>query len=361
MTEAGIAELASLPPLSLLQFAAGVLMLLLGAELMVRNALRLALRARVRPLVVGLLLMALGSSAPQLAISLGAVDAGAPDVAIGSLIGGTLFNLLVTLGLCALVVPLRVSLPVVKLDVPMVVIAAALLYALAWDQHLGAWEAALLLVSGAVYLAIAGWQFRHAGRPVPRAPERQRSVLATLARLAAGIALLTVGGQWLLSAAVTFANELGLSERVIGLTVVAACASLPQLLMALFAVWRGERELAVGSVIGGSVYTLTGVVAVTVLSSPDGLSISPNGLAYELPALLGAALLAWPLFRLGYRITRLEGLLLLALYGVFALHLIGFSTGMPIAIRLERLTLHYALPMLVVLVLLAAWRQRRRV
>ena len=336
-------------------------MLLLGAELMVRNALRLALRARVRPLVMGLLLMALGSSAPQLAISLGAVDAGAPDVAIGSLVGGTLFNLFVTLGLCALVVPLRVSLPVVKLDVPMVVIAAALLYALAWDQHLGAWEAALLLVSGAAYLAIAGWQFRHAGRPVPSAPDRQRSVLATLARLAAGITVLTVGGQWLLTAAVTFANELGLSERVIGLTVVAACASLPQLLMALFAVWRGERELAVGSVIGGSVYTLTGVVAVTVLASPNGLSISPNGLAYELPALLGAALLAWPLFRLGYRITRLEGLLLLALYGVFALHLIGFSTGMPVALRLERLALHYALPMLVVLVLLAAWRQRRRV
>lgn len=350
-----------MPPLSLLQFAAGVLMLLLGAELMVRNALRLAQRARVRPLVMGLLLMALGSSAPQLAISLGAVDAGAPDIALGSLIGGTLFNLLVTLGLCALVVPLRVSLPVVRLDLPMVAVAAALLYALAGDRHLGTWEAALLLASGAVYLAVAGWQFRHAGRPVPQVPARQRALAATLARLVAGIVLLTTGGQWLLSAAVTFANELGLSERVVGLTVVAACASLLQLLMALFAVWRGERELAVGSVIGGSVYNLTGVIALTVLASPDGLSISPNGLAYELPALLGATLLAWPLFRLGYRITRLEGLLLLALYALFALHLIGFSTGMPIALRLERLASHYALPLLIVLVLLAAWRHRRRV
>lgn len=335
-------------------------MLLLGAELMVRNALRLAQRAQVRPLVVGLLLMAMGSSAPQLAISLGAVDAGAPDLAWGSLVGGTLFSLLVALGLCALIVPLRVSLPVARLDVPMVVVATALLYALGWDQHLGAWEAGLLLLSAMAYLGVVAWQFRHAGRPVPKAPPRQRSLIITLARLLIGLGLLTLGGQWLLAATVTFANELGLSERVIGLTVVAACASLPQLLMAVLATCRGERELAVGSVIGSSVYNLTGVLAVTVLASAHGLSVSPNSLAYELPALLGAALLTWPLFGLGNRITRLQGLALLALYALFGLHLVAFSTDMPLAVRLERLLLHYGLPVLAVLIALSAWWHRRR-
>jgi cation:H+ antiporter len=340
--------------------AAGVLMLLLGAELMVRNVLRLAERAGVRPLMAGLLLMALGSSAPQLAISLGAVEAGAPDIALGSLVGGTLFNLLVTLGLCALVVPLRVSLPVVRVDVPLVIGAAALLYGVSLDQHLGVWEAVALLAGWALYLGVAGWQLRQGKRPVPQAVGRKRSMAATLVRLAAGMALLTVGGQWVQGAAVAFANELGLSERVMGLTVVAVCASLPPLMMSLLAAWRGERELAVGNVIGSSLYNLTGVLAVTVLASPGGLSVSPNSLSFDLPALLGAALLAWPLFRQGYRLTRLEGLLLLALYGLYGLHLIAFSTGMPLATRLERLLLMYMLPVLVALVGAAAWRYRRR-
>lgn len=335
-------------------------MLIMGAELMVRNALRLAAQAGVRPLMAGLLLMALGSSAPQLAISLGAVDAGAPDIALGSLVGGTLFNLLVTLGVCALVVPLRVSLPVVRVDVPLVIGAAALLYGVSLDQHLGTWEAMVLLAGWVFYLGVAGWQLRQGKRPVPVALKHERSTTATVVRLAAGIVLLTLGGQWLQGAAVAFANELGLSERVMGLTVVAVCASLPPLMISLLAAWRGERELAVGNVIGSSLYNLTGVLAITVLASPGGVSVSPNSLSFDLPALLGAALITWPLFRLGYRLTRLEGLLLLALYGVYGLHLIAFSTGMPLATRLERLVLVYLLPALVILVCASAWRYRRR-
>lgn len=335
-------------------------MLLLGAELTVRNALRLAERARVRPLVAGLSLMALGSSAPQLVVGLGAVGAGAPDVALGSLIGGSLFNLLVTLGLCALIMPLRVSLPVVRLDLPLVIGAAALLYLLTLDQHLGPLEATLLLAGWALYLGILAWQFRRKGRPAPSGPSRQRSPLAAGLRMAAGIALLAVGGQCLVSATVTFANELGLSERVIGLTVMAVCASLPALLMSLLAVWRGERELAVGNVIGSSLCNLTAVMAITVLASREGLSVSPNGLVFELPVLLSAALLAWVLFRLGYRLSRLEGLLLLGLYALFGVHLIAFSTDMLLAVRMERWLGRYVLPALALLVALAAWQHYRR-
>lgn len=334
-------------------------MLLLGAELTVRNALRLAERARVRPLVAGLSLMALGSSAPQLVVGLGAVNAGAPDVALGSLVGGSLFNLLVILGVCALIVPLRVSLPVVRLDLPLVIGAAALLYLLALDQHLGPLEATLLLAGWALYLGILAWQFHRQGRPAPSGPDRKRSPLAAALRVVAGIALLAVGGQCLVSATVIFANELGLSERVMGLTVMAVCASLPALLLSLLATWRGERELAVGNVIGSSLCNLTVVLAITVFASPGGLSVSPNSLMFELPVLLGAALLSGVLFRLGYRLSRLEGLLLLALYGLFGVHLIAFSTDMLLAVRLERWLGTYLLPLLAVLVALAAWRQYR--
>lgn len=334
-------------------------LLLLGAEWTVRNALHLAARAEVRPLVAGLSLMALSSSAPHLVIGLEAVSAGAPDVFLGSLVGGTLFNLLVTLGLSALVMPLRVSLPVVRLDLPMVAGGAGMLYLLASDQHLGTLEAVLLLAGWAGYLGVLTWQFRRAARPAPATPARQRSATAASLRLATGVAMVILGGQWLLAATVTFANELGLSERVVGLTLVAVCASLPALLMSLLATGRGERELAVGNVLGASLCNLTLVLAVTVCASPDGLSVSPNSLAFELPALLGAALLAWLLFYLGRRISRVEGLLLLALYALFALHLVAFSTGMPLATRLERLLWVYVLPALGLLVIAAAWLQWR--
>ncbi|WP_426149797.1 sodium:calcium antiporter [Pseudomonas sp. DC3000-4b1] len=355
-----ITELASLPPVSLLQFFLGLAMLMLGAELSVRNLLRLAERARVRPLIAGLSLMALGSSAPQLAIGLGAINADAPDLAFGSLVGGTLFNLWVTLGLCALIVPLRVSPSVVRLDLPLVALTAVLLYGLSMDQRLGSLEAVLLVAAWAGYLCRVAWHFKHAHRPVPRAPVRQRSALAAGVRLALGILALTLGSQWILAATVAIANELGLSERIMGLTLVAVCASLPGLAMSSLAALRGERELAVGNVIGATLCNLTGVLGVVVLAAPRGLSISPNSLAFDLPVLFVAALLAWPLLRLGYRLSRLEGLLLLALYALFGAHLVAFNTDMPLAMRAERLLLHYVLPLLGILVAMEAWRNWRR-
>ncbi|MHC6227208.1 calcium/sodium antiporter [Pseudomonas sp. X10] len=346
--------------------AFGLLLLIGGAELLVRAALRLALRLHVRPLIIGLSLVAFGSTAPQLTVSLQAAYQGAPDVAVGSVIGSNIFNVLVILGLAALIIPLRVSRQLVRLDIPLMILASALVYLLAFTGHLGRLEGALLLLGLLGYLAILWHQSRHYARTYP-APEpvtvrAGRFWFGAALQVLLGLGLLSLGGHLLLEAAVEVATDLGLSERIIGLTVVAVCTSLPELAAALIAALRGEREVAVGTVIGSNLFNLLAVLGLTALVAPEPLSISPNALDFDLPVMLGVAILSLPVFYSGYRVTRAEGLVFLCLYLAYGLHVVAFTTGMPLAGRLERLMLFYALPVLGALLLyttLRAWRRQQ--
>ena len=342
-----------------------LLLLIAGAELLVRAALRLAERLRVRPLIIGLSLVAFGSTAPQLTVSLQAAYQGAPDVAVGSVIGSNIFNVLVILGLAALIIPLRVSRQLVRLDIPLMIAASGLVYALCGNGHLGRAEGLLLLLALAGYLAMLWHQSRHYARTYPAldaaAVSAGRFWSGALLQVLFGLGLLSLAGHLLLEAAIEVATDLGLSERVIGLTVVAVCTSLPELAAALIAAIRGEREIAVGTVIGSNLLNLLGVLGLTALITPEPLTISPNALAFDLPVMLGVAALSLPVFYSGYRITRSEGLVFLCLYLVYGLHVAAFTMGMPLAGRLERLMLFYVLPVLGVVLLfttLRAWRRQ---
>ena len=339
--------------------------MILGAELLVRSALRVAASLHVRPLIIGLSLVAFGSSAPQLTVSLQAAYTGAPDVAVGSVIGSNIFNILVTLGLAALIIPLRVSRQLVRLDIPLMIGASLLVYLLALNEVLGAWEGILLLLGLVAYLAILWRQSRHHARihPAPgHQPDNRLGFwLGTLLLTALGLGLLSLAGHLLLEAAVEVAVDLGLSERIIGLTVVAVCTSLPELATSLIAAVRGEREMAVGNVIGSNLFNLLAVLGLTAVLAPEPLSISPNALDFDLPVMLGVAALTLPVFYSGYRVTRAEGLVFLCLYLAYGLHVVAFTTGMPLANRLEQLMLFYILPALGAVLLfttLRAWRRQ---
>ncbi|WP_176508715.1 MULTISPECIES: calcium/sodium antiporter [Pseudomonas] len=343
---------------------AALLLLIAGAELLVRAALRLAERLRVRPLIIGLSLVAFGSTAPQLTVSLQAAYQGAPDVAVGSVIGSNIFNVLVILGLAALIIPLRVSRQLVRLDIPLMIAASALVYALCGNGHLGRAEGLLLLLALAGYLAMLWHQSRHYARTYPAQDAAVASAgrfwSGALLQVLFGLGLLSLAGHLLLEAAIEVATDLGLSERVIGLTVVAVCTSLPELAAALIAAIRGEREIAVGTVIGSNLLNLLGVLGLTALITPEPLTISPNALAFDLPVMLGVAALSLPVFYSGYRITRSEGLVFLCLYLVYGLHVAAFTMGMPLAGRLERLMLFYVLPVLGTVLLYTTARAWRR-
>jgi len=340
-------------------------LLIVGAELLVRAALRLASRLHVRPLIIGLSLVAFGSTAPQLTVSLQAAYQGAPDVAVGSVVGSNIFNILVILGLAALIIPLRVSRQLVRLDIPLMIAASALVYLLAGNAQLGRVEGLLLLLGLLGYLGMLWHQSRHYARTYP-APDAihtgaGRFWSGALLQVVLGLGLLSLAGHLLLEAAVEVATDLGLSERIIGLTVVAVCTSLPELAAALIAALRGEREIAVGTVIGSNLFNLLAVLGLTALVTPTPLSISPNALDFDLPVMLGVAALTLPVFYSGYRVTRAEGLVFLCLYLAYGLHVVAFATGMPLAGRLERLMLFYVMPVLGVVLLyttVRAWRRQ---
>lgn len=345
--------------------AFGLLLLIAGAELLVRAALQLAQRLHVRPLIIGLSLVAFGSTAPQLTVSLQAAYQGAPDVALGSVVGSNIFNVLVILGLAALIIPLRVSRQLVRLDLPLMIAASALVYGLALNGYLGRFEGLLLVLGLAGYLAMLWHQSRHHARtypsPDPASRPAGRFWLGAALQILLGLGLLSLAGHLLLEAAVEVATDLGLSERIIGLTVVAVCTSLPELAAALIAALRGEREIAVGTVIGSNLFNLLAVLGLTALVAPEPLSISPNALDFDLPVMLGVAVLSLPVFYSGYRVTRAEGMVFLGLYLVYGLHVVTFTTGMPLAGRLEHLMLFYALPALGAVLFyttLRAWRRQ---
>ena len=338
-----------------------LLLLVAGAELLVRAAVRLAAHLRVRPLIIGLSMVAFGSSAPQMAVSLQAALGQSTDIAVGSVIGSNIFNLLVTLGLSALIIPLRVARQLVRLDIPLLIGASLLVLVLAWNEQLTALDGCVLLAALALYLGLLWRQSRPTARPSrPTSDAARTPWLSSVLLMIAGLGLLVFAGHLLLGATVALASELGLSERIIGLTVVAVSTSLPQLATSLIAALRGQRDIAVGNVIGGNLFNLLGVLGITALLAPVPLPVSPSGLDFDLPVMLGVTLLCLPVFYSGYRITRAEGVLLLALYLAYGLHVVSFTTGMPLAGKLEQLMLLCVLPALLAFLLFTSVRAWRR-
>lgn len=338
----------------------GLVLLIAGAQLLVRCAEHIAAKLKVRPLLIGLTVVAMGSSAPQMTVSLQAAFNDTADIAVGSVIGSNIFNILVTLGLSALIIPLRVSRQLVRIDIPLMILASAMVFTLALNHQLDRLDGVLLLGGLLIYLLLLLHQSRHSGHHHPHHDRPPTSWLRTLSLMGCALLLLGIAGHLLLGAALEVASELGLSERIIGLTIVAVSTSLPELATSLIAAFRGQREIAVGNVIGSNVFNLLGVLGLTALLAPTPLSVSPNALAFDLPVMLGVAVLCLPVFYSGYRITRLEGLLFLGLYLAYGLHVVSFTTGMPLASKLEHLMFFYILPALLVFVLLSAVQAWRR-
>lgn len=338
---------------------------MVGAELSVRAAVRLAASLNVRPLILGLTVVAMSSSAPQMAVSLQAAFSSSPDISVASVVGSNIFNVLVTLGLCALIIPLRVARQLVRFDTPLMIGASALVFALSYKGELGAVDGAILLFALLAYLLTLA---RRSRQYVPKStPKHTHTSLArqvvSVVTIAFGLMLLVMGAHLLIEAAVAIAQDLGLSERVIGLTVIAGSTSLPALTTSLIAAMRGERDIAVGNVIGSNLFNLLGVLGMTAMVAPSPLSISPNALGFDLPVMLVVSAVCLPVFYSGYRVTRTEGLLLLGLYLAYGLHIISFTTGMPLAHTLEKLMSYLILPLLAVLILFTsvkAWRRQHQ-
>lgn len=322
--------------LDLLALLAGLALLIVGAELLVRGASRLALAMGITPLVVGLTVVAFGTSAPEMAVSLGAGRAGLDALALGNVVGSNIFNVLFILGVAALIAPLVVARQLIRLDVPVMIAATLSFLVLAGDGHLGTVDGLLLVGALAAYVA---WLLRagrkpqaaatvddHQPPPAGAAPIRPR-IPVDLGLIVGGLGLLILGSRWLVDGATGVATTLGVSDLVVGLTIVAAGTSMPEVATSLVATVRGQRDIAIGNVVGSNVFNLLGIIGVVSLATPGGLEVPASMLAFDVWVMLAVAVVCLPIFVSGRGIARWEGFVLLAAYVLYTVSLVRMATS----------------------------------
>jgi len=341
---------------NLLLFAAGLIALIAGAEMLVRGASRLALSFGLSPLVVGLTVVAFGTSSPEMAVSAGAVLDGRNDIAVGNVVGSNIFNVLAILGLSAMIAPLVVHSQVIRQEVPIMLGASALLLVMSLDGVIGRTDAALLAVLIVAYTGFLVLQARRGTQPVgaefeagmPAAGRWLSRVPVQLALIVAGLALLVLGSDWLVDSATAFARALGVSDLVIGLTIVAAGTSLPELATSALAALRGERDIAVGNVIGSCTFNILGCLALAGLLSSDGLAVAPAVVNFDVWVMIAAAFACVPVMVSGREIERWEGVLFVAYYAAYTAYLILDSSGHDALPVFSQAMLSFAVPLTVV-------------
>lgn len=346
---------------------AGLAALLTGAELLVRGASRLALRFGISPLVIGLTVVAFGTSSPELAVSVQSGLAGQADIAVGNVVGSNIFNVLAVLGLAALIAPLMVQQQLVRFEVPLIVGLSVLVLVMAQDGRIGPFDGLLLVAGLVAYTVLVIRQTRREAATVQAEYAKEFGVAAAgrpgrlpvqVALILGGLGLLVLGATWLVDSAVSIARALEISEAVIGLTIVAAGTSLPELATSVVAAMRGERDIAVGNVVGSSVFNLLGILGVAALVTPGGLSVAPGLLFFDIPVMIAVAFACMPIFGTGQRIARWEGALFLAYYVVYVTYLVLAATQHDALQGFGSTMLGFVIPLTGV-TLLVLWAQQR--
>lgn len=353
----------------LVRFLVGLALLVWGAERLVHGSSSLARRLGVRPLVIGLTVVAFGTSSPELAVSLGSGVAGRPEIALGNVVGSNIFNVLLILGISATITPLVVSARLVRFDVPVMIGVSALTLLLALDGRIGRTDGVFLLAIGTAYFyllyrtarrsAVTAGQwpaYPPAAAGTPGGPERRPAPFGDIAAVVFGIAFLVLGAHWLLQGAVAIATAMGVSPLIVGLTVVAAGTSLPELAASIAASARREQDIAVGNVVGSNVFNLLIVLGLAALLS-GGLDVERETLQLDLPVMLAVAVACLPVFFTGSRIGRWEGVLFLAYYAAYVTFVALESLAPAVAPAFRNVMLGLVVPLTAVTLGVIAWRQ----
>lgn len=353
----------------LLLFLAGLVLLVVGAEVLVRGASRLAAVAGISPLVIGLTVVAFGTSSPEMAVSVKAALGGqsGADIAVGNVVGSNIFNVLVILGLAAVAMPLVVAQKLVRVDVPLMIGASVLMLLLALDGAIGRLDGIGLFAGVVAYTAFAIVQGRRETQAVQEeyaeafgpTPAKPGTMLRNLVFIAVGLLMLVVGSDWLVQGAMAMARAFGLSELIIGLTIVAAGTSLPELATSVIATLRGERDIAVGNVVGSNLFNILAVLGLTAMVAPEGVRVAASALRFDIPVMIAVSVACLPIFFTGYTIARWEGLLFLGYYGVYLAYLFLAASGHALMEPFSVVVLAFVLPLTVITLLIGVLRQRR--
>lgn len=330
-----------------LTLVAGLALLVLGAELLVKGASRIAAGFGIAPLIIGLTVVAFGTSAPEMAISVSSALKGESDIAVGNVVGSNIFNVLFILGVSALISPLLVSKQLVRVDVPIMVGVSLLAFAFSIDGRISFIEGAVLFAGILAYVAILIRIGRRSGEQGD-AIEQSAHWAVDVALIAVGLALLILGSRWLVASAVKIAEAMGVSELVIGLTIVAAGTSLPEVATSIIATIRGQRDIAVGNVVGSNIFNILAVLGLTAMVAPGGLPVSAAAINFDYPVMLAVAVACLPIFFVGYTIARWEGAVFLGYYVAYTTYLILAATEHDALPEFSSAMLYFVLPLTVI-------------
>lgn len=355
-------------PATFVLFLIGIGLLILGADLLVRGASQLAIAAGISPLVIGLTVVAFGTSSPELAVGVQAAAASQGSIALGNVVGSNIANVLLILGLSALIAPLTVAPQLIRQEVPITIAASVLVLLLGLDGRVSRLDGALLLAGLLLYMAFTFVQARKESARVQAAyaegldgdpgPARRRWPVHVLS-VVVGLAMLTLGARWLVDGAVAFATVLGVSELVIGLTIVAVGTSLPEIAASVIASMRGERDIAVGNVIGSCIFNLLAVLGVTGLAGADAVAVPPAALAFDLPVMIATAVACLPIFIHRGAILRWEGGLFLGHYAAYTLYLLLAATHHALLAPFSTVMLAFVIPLTLITLVVILVRSLR--
>ncbi len=315
----------------LMILAAGLAVLIVGAELLVRGSSRLAMDIGLTPLVIGVTLVAFGTSAPELAVSVVSAAEGETGITLGNIIGGNIFNVLIVLGLSALIAPLRIAPRILRIEVPLMIGVTVLFAGLAWNGLIGWFDGIILIGMLGVFLVFSfrqskgqesGGDANVSAQPASSDRGKPSRYLTNGMFVVLGFAGLAFGAEWVTRSTVVLAQTMGVSEMVAGIVIVGGATSLPEAMTSVIATLKGQRELAIGNIIGSNVFNICGALGVASLVAPAGIPVPPSAIWFDIPILLAVALATLPILFTGRIVSRWEGALFVAYFLAYVAYLV---------------------------------------
>ncbi|MCL3860825.1 calcium/sodium antiporter [Actinotalea sp. K2] len=332
----------------------GFVLLVAGGEVLVRGASTMARSFGLSPLVIGLTVVSFATSAPELAVTARASLAGSPGLAVGNVVGSNIANILLVIGVAGLILPLAVRLPVVRRDVPVMIVLSLLMWGLSLQgdgvSRLDGGVLLALLIGYVAWAVIRSRQAQSATEGKGRlthapGPGGGRPVLLALLLVVVGVAMLVLGAQWLVDAATEIALALGMSEMVVGLTIVAVGTSLPELATSVIAAIRGNVEMAVGNAVGSCIFNIGAVMGLAAVITPGGVPVEASALRFDLPVMVAVAVALLPIAFTGFTIKRWEAGLFLAYYTAYVVFLLLNSAQHAVLDQFSSVMLLFVLPL----------------
>ncbi|QGJ70538.1 Inner membrane protein YrbG [Planctomycetales bacterium 10988] len=336
----------------------GLVGLLGGGELLVRGASAIATSLKIPPLVIGLTVVAFGTSAPEMAVSVQSSLAGQTDLAVGNVIGSNICNVLLILGISALITPLVVSQQLVRREVPLCIIVSIIVYIMGYNGTLSRTEGIALFIGLIVYLVWSLVQAKKGMNEEKKALPKEMTeadleevkkgwgyLSLQIVFVLIGLLLLTVGSDWLVDGSVEVARQLGVSELIIGLTIIAGGTSMPEVAASVMASLRGHRDLAVGNVMGSNLFNLLGVLGLAGIFAQDGVIVSKQMLMFDLPVLIAVSIACLPIFFTEHIIRRWEGALFLGYYIAYMVYIVLSAIESPFYTTFSNVMIYFVIPL----------------